>query len=285
MKKRFVIGLLLALLLCLALAPGARADADFAHVQDTAGILSEEQVKALEEQAKELSESCRCAVYIITVDDYRELNGGDVGACAEGIYSYYDLGYGADRDGLLLFMSMRERDYALTSYGYYADYCFGDHNKDLVEEAFLARFRYDDWYGGFSAYLSHAEDILKTAQAHGLTVDMEDQSFPGLSFSSDRYRYGVSGKLPVEAKVAISAGAPCLIALMVCSMCKAQMKTVKLNTSAEEYVVPGSAALRIQEDHFVNRTHTRVPIQTSSGGGRVGGGGGGGGFHTHTGKF
>lgn len=283
MKKRFAVGLLLALLLCLCLAPCACADADFAHVQDTAGILSQEQADRLEARAEEISASCKCAVYIVVVQDYRTLNGEDVGACAEGIYTYYDLGYGSGRDGLLLLMSMEDRDYALTSYGLYADYCFGDHNKDLVEEAFLARFRNDDWYGGFTAYLDHAEDVLKTAQAHGLTVDMEDQSFSGLSYSSDRYRYGVSGKLPVGAKIAITAGAPCLVALLICSLFKAGMKTAKLKTTAEEYVVPGSSALRIKEDVFVNRTHTRVPIQTGSG--SRGGGGGGGGFHTHTGKF
>lgn len=282
MKKKFALCLLLALLLCLCLVPAASAAEDIGHVQDTAGILSSDEVRALEERAETLSESCRCAVYIVTVQDYRELNGGDVGACAEGIYSYYDLGYGSGRDGMLLLLSMADRDYALTSYGYYADYCFGDHNKDLVEEAFLDRFRYDDWYGGFTAYLDHAEDVLKTAQAHGLTVDMEDQSFSGLTYSGDRYRYGVTGKLPVGAKLGITVGAPSLIALLVCSLFKAQMKTAKLRTTAEEYVVPGSAALRIKEDRFVNRTQTRTLIQSSSG---SRGGGGGGGFHTHTGKF
>ena len=243
MKKKFALCLLLALLLCLCLVPAASAAEDIGHVQDTAGILSSDEVRALEERAETLSESCRCAVYIVTVPDYRELNGGDVGACAEGIYSYYDLGYGSGRDGMLLLLSMADRDYALTSYGYYADYCFGDHNKDLVEEAFLDS---------------------------------------GLTYSGDRYRYGVTGKLPVGAKLGITVGAPSLIALLVCSLFKAQMKTAKLRTTAEEYVVPGSAALRIKEDRFVNRTQTRTLIQSSSG---SRGGGGGGGFHTHTGKF
>ncbi len=283
MRRRFAVSLLLALLLCLCLAPQASAAEDFSYVQDTAGILSESEAQALEERAAALSESCHCAVYIVTVPDYRELTEGDVGACAEGIYEYYDLGYGSGRDGLFLLLSMGDRDYALTSYGYYADYCFGDHNKDLVEEAFLGRFRYDDWYGGFTAYLDHAEDILKTAQAHGLTVDMEDQSFNGVTYSGDRYRYGVTGKLPVGAKAGITVGAPSLIALLVCSLFKAQMKTAKLRTTAEEYVVPGSAYLRVREDRFINRTHSRVHIQSSSG--SRGGGGGGGGFHTHTGKF
>lgn len=282
MRKRFAFCLLLTLLLCLCLAPVASAAEDVGHVQDTAGILTSDEVRALEERAAALSQEYHCGIYIVTVPDYRSLNGSGVGECAEGIYSYYDLGYGPGRDGLLLLLSMNDRDYALTSYGEYGYYWFGDHNKELVEEAFLARFRYDDWYGGFSAYLNHAEDILKTAAANGLSLEQEDQTVSGIAYG-DRYRYGVTGRLPVGAKVGITVGAPCLIALLVCSLFRAQMKTAKLRTTAEEYVVPGSAALRIKEDRFVNRTQTRVPIQTNSGG--RGGGGGGGGFHTHTGKF
>lgn len=284
MRRKLSICLLLLLLICLCAAPAARAEGNFSYVEDSAGILSQEEEQALEERARAISEACRCSVYIVTVQDYRTMNPSGVGECAEGIYSFYDLGYGSGRDGLLLLLSMGDRDYALTSYGVYADYCFGDHNKTLVEEAFLAYFRSNNWYGGFSAFLNHAEDVLKTAQAHSLTPEQEDQSFHGLTYSGDVYRYGVTGKLPVVAKVAISLGAPSMIALLICSIFRAQMKTAKQRTTAEEYVVPGSAALRIKEDRFINRTQTRVPIQTSSGSGR-GGGGGGGGFHTHTGKF
>ena len=82
-------------------------------------------------------------------------------------------------------------------------------------------------------------------------------------------------------------GAPCLIALGVCSTFKAQLKTAKLRTTAEEYVVPGSMALRASEDRFVNRAVNRVPIPRNNNSSGRGGfsGGGSGGFHSHTGKF
>ena len=96
--------------------------------------------------------------------------------------------------------------------------------------------------------------------------------------------------MPLAAKLAIGIGVPCLIALIVCSTFKAQMKTARLRTTAEEYVVPGSAVLRVQQDRFINRTETRVPIQTQSSSGRGGGSGGssfhsGGGFSGRSGKF
>jgi uncharacterized membrane protein YgcG len=282
MKKTWI-ALLLCLLLCLALMPAAAAEGTLAHVTDEPGILTAAEKNELETRAAAFGEKYHCEIYIVVINDYRERTNGDVGACAEELYSYFDLGYGADRDGLLLLLSMADRDYALTSYGHFADACFNDHNKDLVEKNFLDNFRGNDWFGGFSDYLDLADDILATAVSHGFSPEQESQRFSGLKYPSLTYRYSGVYKMPVGLKLLIGLGVPCLIALAVCSAFKAQMKTARLATTAEAYVVPGSADLQIQEDRFINRTETRVPIQTSSG--SRGGGGGGGGFHTHTGKF
>ena len=314
MKKKYCIALLLAFCLCLCLSPMALAEEAAAaetpapaeeaapaetpapvvqqaaaeklgYVTDQPDLLTQEEEKALEARASAMTEKYSCGVYIVIVRDFRDFNVSEVGACAEGLYSYYDLGFGPDRDGLLLLLSMNDRDYALTSYGYYADYCFGDHNKDLVERAFLDNFRSNDWAGGLSDYLSVAEDVLATAAAHQLTINQENQSFAGLTYSDHTYKYGVVYRMPVALKLLIGIGIPCLIALGVCSTFKAQMKTAHQRTTAEEYVVPGSADLLVQEDRFLNRTESRVPIQSSSSSSGRGGSGGGGGFHTHTGKF
>ena len=266
-----------------------REDGKLNHVTDSADILTASQEAELERRAAAISEKYPCEVYIVTVQDYRSYTSGDVNACSTGLYSYYDLGYGSGRDGLLLLLSMNDRDYSIIHYGYYGEYCFGDHNLDLIEENFLDNFRYNDWEGGFKDYLSVSEDILHTAAAHDLSLDKEDQSFSGLSYPAHTYRYGVTGKLPVPLRLLIGLGAPSLVALVVCSTFKAQMKTAKERTTAEEYVVPGSATLHIREDRFINRTETRTRIHTESSSGGSGrssfGGGGGGGFGGHSGKF
>lgn len=282
MKKIFGFVLLLCLLFCLTAAIPASAEGQIGYVTDSADILTEEQERALEAKAAEISERYHCGVYIVTLQDYREYTQGEVGNCAEELYSYFDLGYGSGRDGLLLLLSMNDRDYALTSYGNYGYYWFGDRNKTLLEENFLDDLRYNDWNGGFQDYLNHTEDILATAAANHLTLENEDVSVHSLNYG-DTYRYGVTGKLPVPARIAIGVGLPCVLALIVCSIFKAQMKTAKLRTTAEEYVVPGSVNLRIKQDQFLHRTETRTKIESNSGSSR--GGGGGGGFHTHSGKF
>ena len=82
---------------------------------------------------------------------------------------------------------------------------------------------------------------------------------------------------------------PVAVALGVCSVFKAQMKTAKEATRADEYLVPHSMRLRTKEDRFTHRTESRTVIETDSGH-RAGGGGGssfhsGGGFSGRSGKF
>ena len=68
-----------------------------------------------------------------------------------------------------------------------------------------------------------------------------------------------------------------LIALITCSVFKAQMKTAKEKTQANDYLVPQSMDLRVREDVFTHRTETRTRIETDSG---SRGGGGGSSFHS-----
>lgn len=268
-------------------AKPAREDGTLGYVTDSADILSDEQEARLESMAAQLSESLPCKIYIVTLQDYRQYTNGDVNNCTTELYTYYDLGYGPDRDGLILLLSMRERDYSIITHGWYGNYCFGDHNLNLIESAFLDNFRNNDWEGGFTDYLRVSGDILRTAQAHELSLEQEDQRFPGLEFPGNTYRYGVTGKLPVWIRLVIGIGGPCIVALIVCGVFKAQMKTAKERTTAEEYVVPGSATLRIRDDRFLNRTETRTRINSNSGSSGRGGfsSGGGGGFSGHSGKF
>ena len=72
---------------------------------------------------------------------------------AKGIFQYYDLGYGDEHDGVLLLLSMNERDYAFVGHGERGETICGYESSWLIEDEFLDNFRRDDWYGGFSDYL------------------------------------------------------------------------------------------------------------------------------------
>ena len=163
--------------------------------------------------------------------------------------------------------------------------------KWIIEDEILDDLGKNDWYGGFSDYFEVCgKQLTKLENGEDITEGADIIVGPdGLEYHS----YNAPGqptRMPTGVKLGIGIGAPCLIALAICSTFKAQMKTAKEKTTAEEYVVPGSAALRVRDDRFINRTETRVPIQTHSSSGRGGSSGGssfhsGGGFSGRSGKF
>ena len=281
--------LLLALFPVMALAEQT-GEVSFPYVLDNAGILTESQRSTLETRAAELSEEHGCKLYIVTVKDHSEFNP-DVYEAAKGIYNFYDLGYGEGKDGVLLLLSMNERDYSFVGHGDKGETICGYESSWLVEDEFLDDFRRDDWYGGFSDYLEACDrQLTKLENGEDITEGADIIVGPN---GQEYHSYNAPGeptRMPTGAKLAIGIGAPSLISLLVCFGFKAQMKTARESTTAEAYVVPGSAALRIREDRFTNRTETRTPIHTESSSGRGGSSGGssfhsGGGFSGRSGKF
>lgn len=259
MKKLFLC-LLICLSLCLSFSVLASAESEtFPYVTDAAKLLTEQQAQTLEAEAARIAERYGCAVYVVTLEDYRTYNNESVERCTEELYHYFDLGCGENRDGLILLLSMAERDYDLWGYGPFAIYAFTDYGLDRLEQSFLPYFRQNDWYGGFSAYLRGAENLIAKA----------DQGEP------EAYR------MPLATKAAIALAPSSLLGFLVCGIFKSQMKTAKEKDTAEDYVVSGSARLLIREDQFINRTRTVHVIDSGSGGARPGGGG----TSHHSGKF
>ena len=171
--KRRIITILLALCLLVALAIPAMAaggnNAKMDYVTDIAGVLSDGEKTALNSKSAELAEKYECGVYLLIVEDYTELtsNLGGIRDCAEGFYTANKLGWGADRNGVLLMLSMDGRDYALIAHGSLGNTVFSDAGKDILANAFLDNFKNDDWYGGCSDYLTQSGAMLGRAQNGG----------------------------------------------------------------------------------------------------------------------
>jgi len=265
MKK--LCALLLAALAAALFCTGAlAAGAQLGYVTDAAGVLTQAQAAALEQKAREISEQYGCGVYIVTVDDYADYSdAGDVSAAAQEIYTKYGLGLGDDASGELLLLSMSRRDYALIAFGY-GNTAFTDYGKDRLADEFLDNFGDDDWFGGFSDYLTKSAGMLETAKA-GKPLDA-----------------GSDGKTAVLGAV-ISFALGALLALIVCSILKKSMESVGKKTEASAYLAPGSVTFTDREDALVNVTETRVKIQRNESGSGGGTTVNSGGFSEKSGKF
>ena len=222
-------------------------------------------------------------VYIVTVDDYRDyVADGGIEFFAEEVFHTYTLGEGESENGILLALSMADRDYDLYAHGDFGNYAFTDYGKDQLASSMLDNFRANDWEGGFADYIDNCGVLLARAK----NGEPLDQWIPDPPVQQERQH----GMTPM--KWLISLLFPCMAGGATVSGMARQMKTAVKQTRAEEYVGRGSPHLNVRSDQFINRSVTRQVIPKNNGGNRPSGGhyggttisGSHGGSH-HSGKF
>ncbi|MFR4068578.1 MAG: TPM domain-containing protein [Oscillospiraceae bacterium] len=267
MKKR-IICLLAALLLLLGLSVSASA-AVYANVIDTAELLSESEAEALDARCSELEQTYGCGVYLMTVDDYTAYYSADsIESFAESVFLDLGLGAGEEQDGVLLVLSMAERDYDICAHGTIGNRAFTDYGKGvLAERWFLEPFSRDDWSGGFAAFLDGCEEYLRM-DAEGAPFDQ----------GTDPERLGDLAVVKWLVVILV----PLLTALVVCLVMKGKMKSARLQTQADAYITQDSLRLTRQDDRYITTTQTRVKIETAKSGGTSVNSGG---FSHSSGKF
>jgi len=246
--KKILITILLTFLLTALLAPVAIA-ADLDLVTDITGTLTDAQKERLNQRAERISEQYRCEVAIVVIDAMDDRAGAF--AWAQQIYQDYNFGYGSDRSGVLLFLSLAERDYSLIAFGF-GNTAFTDYGKDvMLDNYILPLLGNNRYYDAFSAYLDKAEEFLAMAR-DGTPFDIHTD--PAAQRTSNMI------------KIAVVIIVPLIIAFIICSVWKNQMKTARVATTACDYIPPGGFQLTGYADTFLYRTvtRTRVKIQSSS---------------------
>ena len=215
--------------------------ADMNYIFDLSDQLSFEEWAELEARASDISQRHGCGVYAAFVDDFTEYGGGnDVYKTTYQLYHASELGMGADRDGIIILLSMDDRDYAMFVYGDHAEYAFDRYGQKELEDAFLGYFGDNDWYGGVSHYLDTCDEYLTRAE-EGKPVR--------------------KNTLPMYI---IVVAASCAIAGGICLMLKWKMKTVHQKAEANEYVAAGGLNLTKQYDRYTHTTETRRKVHDDS---------------------
>lgn len=228
------------------------------YVFDISDLLTYEEWEELETRAADISSRQHCGVYFALVDDYTNYGDGSVYEVTYQLYHGSELGVGADRDGIIVLLSMAERSYAMFVYGEYAEYAFDEFGKEKLEERFLGDFGDNDWYGGISHYLDACDEFLTKADA-GDPVR--------LSYWEYFWEY-----FPAVAILA------CLPTGAICIWLMRGMKSVHQKKEANAYLTEGGLHLTQQYDQYTHTTETRTKIQeeSSSGGSTCSESGGGG---------
>lgn len=210
-------------------------------VVDNAGLLSAGERNALEQKLAGYSERCQCDIAIITVPS---TGNKDVELFTVDFYDYNGYGYGSGKDGLMLLLSMEERDW-----------CVSRHGKS---ERIFTQNVVDDMISSVSGYLS--DDDYNTAFNR---------------FADDFVkRYESAGKIsPIWIPVDLGLGF--VIAYFSMKAKTSNLKSVKSKRDASDYIHHDSMHLVSDKDSFLYSNVTRTPIVREV---ESKGGGGGGGF-------
>ena len=149
---------------------------------------------------------------------------------------------------------MAERDYSLITYGEYAAAVFTDDMMWEMEDNFLQHFRLNNWSQGFMSYVNDATVALVDYNMWAIEQygeGYESYYEPGVPDVVVRFN-----RVQPEIWLAVIFGS-IAVALIVCLVMKAGMRTARKATHADAYIPAGGVDLRIKQDLF---THTTTHV-------------------------
>ncbi len=255
MKKLWILTLIPILMLSLWLPASAQADL----LCDHTGLLSDAERAELEAALFAASDRNSFDIAVLLVDDFYERH---IEGYAEGVYAIG--GYGETRvyGGILLVLSMEERDWCfhVDQQGEHSVLTNGD--LDDLENAILPLLKANDFYGAIEQYTEFCDDRI----------------------TENRLNPPLRAVPPLEwYYIPIALGIGIIPAVIVVLVMVSKLKTVRMQPSAKSYLREDSLRVTERSEHFLYNRVVRIPRVKYSGGKR--GGGFGGGSISRSGKF
>lgn len=248
MKKWFLLALVILALCMPALAEGLPL------VVDDAALLTQDEVAQLSAEAEQISGTYAMDVVIHTTDS---LGGKTALNYAADYYDFLGYGQGEDSDGVMLVLSMEDRDWCILTTGRGIK-AFTDYGIDVISDDIVPYFSKGEYAAGFSRFLRDARIFLEQAQT-GRPFDVDNRA---------RLRTPMERALGAAPYLAIAAAVIAAVALLAMIL---GMKTARPQYSANQYIRGDSVNITRAQDIFLYHTQSRVRIEhessSSSGGG------------------
>ena len=224
---------------------------------DEADLLTSEEEEELLERLDEISERQNCDVAVVTVNS---MEGKTTMEYADDFYDYNGYGYGTERDGILLLVSMEDRDWGISTCGYGIT-VFTDAGLEYLSGKFLPDLSNGRYSKAFTVFAERCDDYITQAR------------------TGEPYDTGNLPHEPVDPVwIPIDVGIGLFLAFVSASRKKLNLKSVKKNVMAHNYVVPGSLVLSRNSDRYINKTVTTRTLTTTAESSSSGSGG----SSTHT---
>ena len=236
MKKRNLLAILTIVFWIASLVTGfAVSDRELPLLVDDADLLTDSEERALNLKLEEISEEHECEVAIVTV---YSLGSKTATEYADDFFDYNGYGYGENNDGILLLVSLEDRDVAISTYGF-AIKTFTDSKQDYIYDEFLPYLSNANYNKAFSTFAKLCDEILAQARA-------------GTPF--------LSGK-----RLIISLVIGVVFALIITGIMKSKLKSVRFQPAASSYVRKDSLNITISRDIFLySKLDRRAKPKSSS---------------------
>lgn len=130
------------------------------RVVDNANLLTASEEQELEKYLDSISEELKFDIAVVTTDT---INGKTPMAYADDFYDYNGYGYGDDRDGALLLVSMEDRDYWITTCGYGIT-AITDYGIDYLEDKFVSDLSDGDYADAFHTFGKQTKWLVEQAR-------------------------------------------------------------------------------------------------------------------------
>ena len=223
---------------------------------DLAGLVGEGITGEIEEKLREISTRQKMDVVIVTTNS---LDGKTATEYADDFYDNVGYGYGEERDGILLLVSMEERDWAISTTGWGIT-VFTDAGLQYMQEQFLPYLSDGEYVEAFDTFVELCDDFITHAY-EGDPYDVD--ALPKTYFKVIWIPIGLVAGFLISAIVA-------------CVKMNTEMKTVVKQHSASRYTKDGSMNITNSNDIYINNVVTRRTIKSDNDSH------GGGGSSTHT---
>lgn len=223
------------------------------RVVDMAELLSDSDKTALLSKLDEISERQKLDIVVLTVNT---LDGKTPRDYADDFYDYNGYGFGENKDGILLLVSMEDRDWWISTTGYGIT-ALTDAGIKYISEKFLSDLSDGDYAQAFTTYAELCDQFITQAK------------------TGEPYDIGNMPKEPfnVAWNILVAFVIGLVVAFVVTNIMKKQLKTVQLKSEANNYVKSNSMIVTENRDLFLyNQVSRRArPKETDNSSGSSGG--------------
>ena len=221
------------------------------RVVDNAYLFDADERESLTTLVDELSDELQFDVTIVTTET---LDGKSPRVYADDFYDSHGYGFGTQKDGVILLISINTRDWYISTTGY-GIYAITDYGIDYIGDQIVKDLGKGHYYQACKTFAKLTKSFVLEAR-HGKPYDI------------NHTRHAPINPLTIPIGLVIGGG----IAFIIARSKKSKLTSVVGSDTARDYAVSESLSLIAQNDRFLRKNVTSYIESDSSSSSGTGGG-------------